>query len=267
MQHFSVRILCLLLVLALAFTAAGCGSSGYGVKTTQTLVEQDYSLAFRVNDPTVYYVSAAIQVLAAQGKVDELATKWFGSHAVSFEKNASALDNLAVPENKTFIIGVDVNSFPLVYISNGIYWGFDIELAIAVTDLLGWTLKEQQIEKENVYNELASGNIDCAWGGIALDQSEIDAEKYVQIGPYLHSDIVIAARDGAIVGNLKGKTLAMPSTTEALAALNTNPKLVNRLGNVIRLVGGTTECFTYLYSGQCDAILTDTAALLYYNSH
>ena len=67
--------------------------------------------------------------------------------------------------------------------------------------------------------------------------------------------------------NMKGKTLAMPSTTEALAALRSNQRLADRLGNVIRLVGGTTECFTYLYEGRCDAILTDSTAILYYNSH
>ena len=52
-----------------------------------------------------------------------------------------------------------------------------------------------------------------------------------------------------------------------MAALNTNEKLANRLGQITRLAGGTTECFSYLYAGKCDAVLTDTAALYYYNSH
>ena len=66
---------------------------------------------------------------------------------------------------------------------------------------------------------------------------------------------------------MKGKTLAMPSTTEAMNALNSDSRLASRLGNVIRLVGGTMECFNYLYSGKCDAILTDSTAILYYNCH
>ena len=262
------RWLCLLLVLCLSLPLFGCGGgTSYGVKAVQTLVEQQYSLAFRNNDPTIYYVVAAIKVLAAQGKVDELATKWLGGKLINFEKDAAALDDLLVPKDKTFIIGVDVNSFPFVYSSNGTLWGFDIELAIAVTDLLGWTLKEQVIEKEKVYDELASGNIDCAWGGIALDEKEVASGIYARYGPYISNQIVIATRDSSIGSNMKGKTLAMPSTTEAMNALNSDSRLASRLGNVIRLVGGTMECFNYLYSGKCDAILTDSTAILYYNCH
>ena len=261
------KILCILLTCCLCLPLAGCGGSSYGVKAIHTLVEQQYSLAFRNNDPLIYYVVAAIKVLNAQGKVDELSTKWFGARIIGFERDAHALDNLAVPENKTFIIGVDVNSFPFVYQSNGTLWGFDIEMAIAVTELLGWTLKEQSIEKEKVYDELASGNIDCAWGGIALLEKDVSDKRLAVYGPYVSNQIVIAARDTGRISSLKGKTLAMPSTTEALDALNTNPRLAGRLGNVIRLVGGTTECFTYLYSGRCDAILTDSTAVQYYNCH
>lgn len=262
------RFISIILILSVCLSCAACGGkNGYGVKPTLTLVEQDYSLAFRNNDPIIYYVVAAIKVLAAEGKVDELAIKWFGSKAVNFESDASALDDLAVPENKTFIIGVDTNSFPLVYMSNGTPWGFDIELAIAVAERLGWQLLEQPIEKENVYAELASGNIDCAWGGIALDPKEIQDEKYTQYGPYIHNDIVIASRDGVSMGSLKGKTLAMPTTPEAYDALMNDEVTLNKLGNVIRLVGGTTECFEYLYAGKCDVILTDSTSLMYYNCH
>ena len=262
------KILCAVLAVVMCFSLCACGGSTYGVKTEKVLVEQDYYLSFRNNDPIIYYVIAAIQVLAAEGKVGELASKWLGSKdAVSFEENINALDDLAVPENRTFTIGVDINSFPMVYISNGTYWGFDIELAIAVTDKLGWTLREQTIEKENVYDELASGDIDCAWGGIAPDKKEIEAEKFAVYGPYMHNDIVIASRDGAIIGSMKGKTLAMPSTPEARLALETVPSDMKKFANVIRLVGGTIDCFTYLYNGQCDLVLTDTAAISYFNSH
>lgn len=262
------RLTALVIAVCMCFALCACGTGTYGVKTEKVLVEQDYGLAFRVNDPIIYYVVAALKVLASEGKIAELSTKWFGSRdAVSFEEEAGALDNLAVPEGKTFTIGVDINSFPLVYISNGTYWGFDIELAIAVANRLGWTLREQQIEKENIYDELASGNIDCAWGGIALNQKEIDSEKYVSYGPYIHNDIVIASRDGAIIGSFRGKTLAIPSTPEAREALETVPGDAKRFSNIIRLVGGTTDCFSYLYSGKCDMILTDTCAILYYNCH
>ena len=264
------RFLCILLCLLLCGALCACGGSAREVKTVAVLVQQDYSLAFRTGDPTAYYVTAAIEVLNAEGKVDELAAKWFGTRIVTFGRNSSALDRYDQIEPRTFIIGVDTGSFPMAYMTGGQYWGFDVELAGAVCERLGWTLKIQPIEKENVYIELSSGNIDCAWGGIALDPEEVEAGKLAQYGPYMHNDIVIAKRADAFIENkymLANKTLAMCSTTEAMDALTTDPGVLERLGQISRLAGGTTECFQYLYAGKCDVILTDTTAIYYFNCH
>ena len=264
------RTLCILLVLCVALSCAACGGGSYGVREIQTLVEQEYSLAFRTGDPLALYVVAAIEVLNAEGRVNELAIKWFGDRVVDFGIDSGALERLEMPEPRDFIIGLDINSFPMAYMSNGEYWGFDVELAIAVCERLGWTLKMQAIEKENVYIELSSGNIDCAWGGVALDEKELESGLYVEYGPYIHNDIIVVARNGTLIWNklmLTGKIMAMPSTPEARAALESDEKLAKRLSQITRLAGGTTECFEYLYSGRCDAVLTDSTALLYYNSH
>lgn len=268
------RILCLLLALALMLGCTACGKSvgrASGMRIITTLVEQDYSLAFRVDDPTQKYVDAALQVLMANGTVDELAVKWLGERIIRFDRDMLALEKLGEEiAPRDLIIGVDVNSFPMVYLSKGEFWGFDIQLAMAAADLLGWNLKIQPIEKENVYIELSSGNIDCAWGGIALNEKELREGLYSQLGPYVHNDIVIAARGGSFIFNdlmLSGKSLAMSSTTEAMDALNVDSRLSRRLGQVTRLAGGTTECFDYLFAGKCDVVLADTMAIYYFNSH
>lgn len=264
------RLLCILLALALCLCLCGCGGSSRTVETVATLVEQDYSLAFRSGDPTAYYVVAAIEELSAEGAVDELSVKWFGARLVSFGRNTVSFEDLESIPHRSFIIGVDTNSFPMVYITAGQYWGFDIELATAVCERLGWDLKIQPIEKENVYIELSSGNIDCAWGGIALDPDEVAAGKIAQYGPYIHNDIVIAKRGDTFIENkymLANKALAMCSTQEAMEALQTDPGIMDRLGQISRLAGGTTECFQYLYQGKSDVILTDTTAIYYYNCH
>ncbi len=254
----------------LSLCACGGRTSGYGVSDVVVLVEQNYSIGFRNDDDIYYYVIAALSVLSANGKVDELSRKWFGSRAITFYADANALERYGGIEPRTFIIGCDGNSFPMSYISNGQMWGFDIELAMAVADLLGWTLQIQQIEKEDVYIELYSGNIDCAWGGIVLNEEELAAEKYTQYGPYIENNIVIASRDSSNIWNtlkLSGRILAMPTTTEAMEALETQPKIANRLKQITRLAGGTIECFEYLYQGKCDVIVTDSTALMYYNCH
>ncbi len=265
------RLICILLAIATLLSLTACGDGGYKIKTLLTLVEQDYSLAFRNDDQLRDYVVAAIEELNAEGKVDELSRKWFGDNIIRFGKKADALSKLAPPEPRNFLLGVDINSFPMAYVQDGTnYWGYDVELARAVCDKLGWTMQVMPIEKENVYVELYSGNIDCAWGGIALNAKELADGKYTEYGPYVHNDIVVAARDGSRVWNsarLSGRNMAMCTTPEAMEALQQDEKLMNRLGQITRLVGGTTECFAYLYSGNCDAVLTDSTAVYYYNSH
>ena len=267
------KIIAIALALTLLLGCTACGRSvgrSGGVRPVTTLVQQDYSLAFRVGDPTRDYIDAALKVLTAEGRVDELATKWFGERIISFERDPSAMDELEIPGPRDLIIGVDVNSFPMAYLANGEFWGFDVELAMAVADRLGWNLKIQTIEKEDVYIELSSGNIDCAWGGIALNDKEVADGLYSEYGPYVHNDIVIAARGGSFIYNkmmLAGKSMAMCTTAEALAALDSEPHLGRRLGQITRLAGGTTECFSYLFSGKCDVVLTDTMAIYYFNCH
>ena len=266
------KITAFILAAVMLFSLAACGKTetSYGVKNIQTLVKQEYSIAFRNDDNLYYYVTGALQVLAANGTIDELAIKWLGSKtAVSFNADSTALDNLPAPEARTLLVGVDIDSFPFVYIdtATGSYWGFDIQLAQAVCDYFGWTLKALTIKKENVYDELTSGNIDVAWGGIALDEKETESGQYTQYGPYIENEICIGARQGNVMSSLKGLSMAMPSTTEALEAVQSDKKIIDKLGNVFRLSGGTTECFTYLYSGKCDIILTDSTAIMYYNCH
>ncbi len=272
------KIIAIALALCMLFVCTACGSTSYRVKTVMTLVQQEYSLAFRSGDRTADYVIAAIETLHGEGKVDQLSVKWFGDRIIRFERDAAALDKVRdngygelqeIPPRE-LIVGIDINSFPMAYSTSTEYWGFDVELAIAVCERLGWELKMQPIEKENVYIELSSGNIDCAWGGVALNQNEVDEGLYAQYGPYVANDIVIAVREGTLINNRLGlnkKKIAMCATVEAMEALNSDPRLAKHLGQVTRLGGGTTECFDYLYAGKCDAVLTDTTAMYYFNSH
>ena len=142
----------LILLLCISPLLSGCGNStGYGVTAVEMLVEQEYSLAFRNDDPTAYYIIGAIQALDEEGKLGEISVKWFGQRLINFPRTDIRLDQLPATEYRDFIIGLDINSFPLAYAANGEYWGFDVEFAIAVCEKLGWHIKMQPIEKENVY--------------------------------------------------------------------------------------------------------------------
>ena len=105
------KLICLLLLLALCLSLAGCGGVSYGVNPVITLVSQEYSMAFRNGDSLYYYVTAALEELSAEGAITELSRKWLGSNMVSFPKKAGALSAYQPPEPRIFIIGVDENDF------------------------------------------------------------------------------------------------------------------------------------------------------------
>ena len=67
------RILLWLLAALLCLSLAGCGKVSYGVNPVMTLVQQEYSMAFRNGDSLYYYVVGAIEELNAEGTVGELA--------------------------------------------------------------------------------------------------------------------------------------------------------------------------------------------------
>ena len=113
------KLICAVLILCMAFSLCACGGSTYGVRELEVLVEQEYSLAFRNDDSTYNYVTAAIETLNAEGTVGDLTGKWFGSSIIDFKKDAKALEKVGMPEPRTFIIGVDINSFPMAYVVDG----------------------------------------------------------------------------------------------------------------------------------------------------
>ena len=63
---------------------------------------------------------------------------------------------------------------------------------------------------------------------------------------------------------LKGDTLAMTVEQKYMDALSQNEKLMERLGQIKRVSGGTQSLFDQLNSGAVNAIIVYRLALSYY---
>lgn len=260
----SIKLAALLLAVCLILPLAGCGKVTGRYRVLETLATQEFSIGYRENDYVRYYVDAALQTLAADGTVSTLAYKWFGEDKTSFSKNINALEQAGQAAPRTLLIGVDADAFPMSYLDGDTYSGFDVELAREVCSRLGWEAKFISIKAENAYVELSSGNIDVAWGGLALEREDVD---YEVTSPYLTNDIVVVtlAQGGPkSLRGLKDGTLAMTVEQKFMDALNGNEKLVERLGQIKRVSGGTQSLFDMLNSGSVNAIVVYSLALNYY---
>ena len=124
--------------------------------------------------------------------------------------------------------------------------------------------------------QLTSGNVDCVWGGMTLEnvnktESGKDKPRGQQLAlsaAYLKSEIVLISRADSRISNtlrLRGQSVMLDSGEQYIAALQSDSGIVRRCGAIERVNGGAQQCFDALQSGECAAIVTDSVALAYYN--
>ena len=240
---------------------AACGEVVGRYRIVETLGEQSYAIGFRNNDYVRYYVEAALQELAADGTISGLANSWFIEDNTYFVARSGALDQFDGIPYRTLLIGADPDAYPLSYMENGQFTGFDVELARAVCSRLGWQVEFISIKSEDAYVELSSGNVDCAWGGLTLDTSTTD---YVTLTPYLTDELVIITRadTGAkSLRGLNGSSLAISFEQKYMDLLTANEKLMNRFGEIKRLTGGLQALLDAVNSGDAAAALVSSTAI------
>ena len=70
---------------------------------------------------------------------------------------------------KTLVVGIDPEYPPYSYIgSDGEYTGFDIEVAQAACDLLGWKMEVFPVNWDNKLVQLDGNECDCIWSGMTI---------------------------------------------------------------------------------------------------
>lgn len=257
------RLIALVLAVCLGLTLCACGNTGGAYTMVDTLISGTYALGFRNDDPVADYVEAALHVLAANGKVAELEVKWFNDDVIDIDKDAAALEKLGDVPQRSLIMGLDPDNFPMSYVSNGVYMGFDVELCRAVCDLLGWQLKFAEVEDESkAFVHLSSGNVDVVWGGMLLNADETN---YQVRCPYMKGGTVLMVLAGSglnSVRKLSDKKIGMNDAQRYSDALVTTG-----LGDTAQIIvteDGSDLLFDGLYKGTYDAIITDMAAAKYY---
>lgn len=263
-------MLCLCVILSLC----ACGGGGTGVaydsavygryRTLASFGQEQFAIGFRSDDFVRYYVDAALRVMAADGTIHSIALRWFAEDNTTFAADAKAMDDIGNIPVRTLIVGLDAEAFPMSYADGDTYAGFDVDVARALCDKLGWTVKFIPIKAENAYVELSSGNVDVAWGGLALDTS---GKQFVALAPYMTNELVLVVRaDSGIrsAGKLKGKTLVMDVAQKYMDALNLDTALRDKFGKITRLTGGAQKCFEALDGGEADAAIVYSVAARYY---
>ena len=166
-------------------------------------------------------------------------------------------------EGDTFTVGFDQDFPPMGFVGeDGEYTGFDLELAQAVCDKMGWEFVPEPIAWDAKDAMLESGAIDCIWNGFTINGREDD---YTWSAPYLdNSQVFVVRADSGIESaeDLAGKTVDVQTDSSAQAALEDNQELSSTFGN-LQVIADYNTGFMELESGVVDAVAMDIVVASY----
>lgn len=185
------------------------------------------------------------------------------SDAGSDSQDTSTAEFAEKAEGDKFTVGFDQDFPPMGFVGeDGEYTGFDLELAQAVCDKMGWEFVPEPIAWDAKDAMLESGAIDCIWNGFTINGREDD---YTWSDPYLdNSQVFVVRADSGIESaeDLAGKTVDVQTDSSAQAALEDNQELSSTFGN-LQVIADYNTGFMELESGVVDAVAMDIVVASY----
>ena len=184
------------------------------------------------------------------------AAKDSGSAASTKDMSASATGKL--------IVGFDKAYPPYGYVGDdGEYTGFDLDLAKAVADKLGWEVQYEAIDWDAKDTLLNSGAINCIWNGFTMEGREKD---YTFSKPYmLNAQVVVVKKDSGIksLEDLAGKTVITQTDSAAQDVLEGDQADLAATFATLDTIGDYNTAFMQLESGAVDAVACDLSIAQY----
>ena len=164
----------------------------------------------------------------------------------------------------TLTVGFDQGYPPYGYVGDdGQFTGFDLELAKAVCEKMGWELKLEPIDWDAKDALIGSGTINCIWNGFTMENREDD---YTFSEPYMYNEQVVVVKKDSGAKNLEdlaGKTVLTQVDSAALHVLeNDNAEEGGQAAlaatfKELQTIGDYNNAFMQLESGMVDAVACD----------
>ena len=165
-------------------------------------------------------------------------------------------------------IGFDNTFVPMGFEEmNGQYTGFDIDLAEAVSEKLGFKVQFQPIDWDMKETELQNGTIDAVWNGYSATDER--REKVAFSIPYMENQQVLVAKKSQhihSVEDMKDKTLGAQAGSSGYLDFEAQPDLLkNRVKDQkVNQYQSFNEALIDLKNDRIDALLIDRVYANYY---
>ena len=179
-----------------------------------------------------------------------------GSAAASSDASASATGKL--------VVGFDKAYPPYGFEGDdGEYTGFDLDLAQAAADKLGWEVQLEAIDWDAKDTLLDSGAINCIWNGFTMEGREDD---YTFSDPYmLNAQVVVVKKDSGIasLADLAEKNVITQTDSAAQSILEGDQADLAATFAGLETIGDYNTAFMQLETGAVDAVACDLSIAQY----
>lgn len=171
-------------------------------------------------------------------------------------------------EQGSITIGFDNTFVPMGFEEmNGQYTGFDIDLAEAVSEKLGFKVQFQPIDWDMKETELQNGTIDAIWNGYSATDER--REKVAFSIPYMENQQVLVTKKSKqirSVEDMKDKTLGAQAGSSGYLDFEAQPDLLkNRVKDQkANQYQSFNEALIDLKNNRIDALLIDRVYANYY---
>lgn len=264
-----IMALVMLLTAMLAFTGCGKKEVTY-MFIEETMGVETYAIGFRKGDAELAKtVSGAIQALVLDGTFAKIGEKYPDIKDYLCLK-AEDINKDEIPAkgsgdtNFTFKHGFDLDYPPYSFRNDdGAIGGFDVEVAQAVCDYLGWKYQSVPFNWDSKDAELTSGACDCIWSGFTKEGRENDYEWGISYSN--NTQGILVASDSGIktLADLEGKVVGVQTATSAYDLLmdedGNKTKLASTFSD-LKVYETYTIAFNDLKAGAIDAIAIDMTA-------
>lgn len=175
----------------------------------------------------------------------------------------------AMAETYTFTVGFDPDYPPYSYMGDdGAYTGFDLEMAKAVCEKLGWEYAEYPVNWDTKDLELNAGACECIWSGFTINGREAE---YTWSFPYVdNSQVILTAPDSGIAtqADLAGKLVGVQIATSAQELLESEEEgglkpLADTFAST-QVFDSYVTAAAELKAGSVDALIIDIGVAKFY---
>ena len=228
---------------------------------------ESYAIGFRMEDQELAdTVSGAVKAMVKDGTYEKIGEKYPDIKDYLCLK-AEDIDPAEIPEKGsgdpgfTFKHGFDLDYPPYSYRQDdGTVGGFDVELAQAVCEYMGWGYEPVPFNWDAKDMELNAGSCDCIWSGFTKEGRE---DKYAWGVTYSNNTqgiLVPADSDIKTLADLSGKIVGVQTATSAADMLEDSRKDLADTFGELRVYETYTVAFNDLKAGAIDAIAIDMTA-------